>query len=311
MSKSKAVIHRLLRDQIEGIWGRGETELVDANYASDIRDHMPVPGQPTGREALKDVVQDFRAGIPDLRIKLHATLAAGDAGVDVWTLTGTHGGPLLGKKASGRPIHMSGIDMIAAANGRITDLWHVEEMALLIAQIDESPITFGAPSDAYPDNAEIPSPQAQPGENATVPGEADFSALERRNLAIARRHIEEIWAGGRSELCWEMYHPDVVDHNMAPGQRPGIEGIVDVLQWLRESVPDLAMEIQTYVIDGDLFADRWIMRGTHTGAPLMDVPASGKRFTINGMDVGRIDEDGLITEIWHAEEFHQLLLQVR
>jgi len=311
MSEGKAVIHRLLRDQIEGIWGRGETALVDANYVSDIRDHMPVPGQPTGRAALKDVVADFRRGIPDLRMELHATLAAGDAGVDVWTLTGTHGGPLLGKEASGRPIHMSGIDMIAAADGRITDLWHVEEMALLIAQIDESPIAFGTPSNAYPDSAGALVSNAQPGENATVPGEADFSALERRNLAIARRHIEEIWAGGRSELCWKMYHPDVVDHNMAPGQRPGIEGIVDVLQWLRESVPDLAMEIQTYVIDGDLFADRWIMRGTHTGAPLMDVAASGKRFAINGMDVGRVDENGLITEIWHAEEFHQLLLQVR
>lgn len=310
MTTQKAETKRLLREQILKVWGSGKIKLVDTNYAIEITDHMPVPGQPSGREALKDVVHQFRAGIPDMEMDLRVTLAAGDFGVDVWTLKGTHGGVLLGKPATGRALEISGIDMIRTANGQITDLWHVEEMAVLIAQMDESPLEFGAPAapvanESWPQQSEV-----SPGANAIVPGEAGFSALEKRNLAIARRHIEEIWAGGNAELCWEMYHPGVVDHNMAPDQKPGIEGIVDVLQWLRESVLDLAMQIECYVIDGDMFADRWIMQGTHTGAPLMGVPARGKSFTINGMDVGRIDEDGLITDIWHAEEFHQLLHQV-
>jgi len=42
----------------------------------------------------------------------------------------------------------------------------------------------------------------------------------------------------------------------------------------------------------------------------MGVKASGKAFRINGMDVARIDDEGLITDIWHAEEFHQLLQQI-
>lgn len=310
MSTEKTSIRRLLRDQIERIWGQGEIALVDDNYSAKVRDHMPVPGQPSGREALKDVVQEFREGIPDLHMGLHATLAAGDMGVDVWTLTGTHGGKLLGEPPSGRPIAMSGIDMIRVDEGRITDLWHVEEMTQLIAQIEGDAPDIGAPPAISAAPAAAPQ-KRPPGEGAYVPGEAQFTARERRNLAIARRHIEEIWAGGRAELCWEMYHPDVIDHNMAPAQKPGIPGIVDVLHWLRASVPDLAMQIECYVIDGDLVADRWVMSGTHTGAPLMGIAASGKAFTINGMDVARINEAGLITEIWHAEEFHQLLAQVR
>ncbi|MEE4155232.1 MAG: ester cyclase [Erythrobacter sp.] len=306
----KADIRRLLSDQIERIWGAGDVSLVDANYSATVRDHMPVPGQPSGREALKDVVREFRAGIPDLSMELHATLVAGDMGVDVWSLTGSHGSALLGRPASGRRIDISGIDMIRVNEGRITDLWHVEEMAQLIAQIDGQEPVIGAPPEAVPAALPLPATRS-PGEGAYVPGQDSFSERERRNLAIARLHIEEIWAGGRAELCWELYHPEVIDHNKAPGQKPGIAGIVDVLQWLRASVPDLAMEIQCYVIDGDLVADRWIMTGTHTGAPLMGTSASAKRFTINGMDVARIDEDGLITEIWHAEEFHQLLAQVR
>lgn len=307
---SDETVHRLLCEQIEELWGRGRLDLVDSNYATNVTDHIPVAGQAVGRTAMKQVVADFRAGIPDLRMTLHKTLAAGGYGTDVWTLQGTHGGPLLGREASGAAVEIGGIDMVRVEDGRIADLWHVEEMAQLGAQIGAADIAFGAPADAAAVPAASTAEDYQPGSTAIVPGEEQFTELEHRNLAIARRHIEEIWARGRSELCWEMYHPDAVDHNPAPGQRPGISGIVDVLGWLREAVPDLRMQIQCYVIDGDWIADRWVMTGTHTGSPLMGHPAQGKSFRINGMDVAHLDADGLITDIWHVEEFGSLLQQV-
>ena len=301
----------LLKDQIEKLWGEGDLDLVDANYRKDVVDHMPIEGQEPGLEALKDVVSQFRTAIPDLDMKLHHVLAAGDYGVDVWTLSGTHGGEMLGQPATGNPISFSGIDMVRVTNGQICELWHVEELAHFSQQIGASSEGFGAPTSA----ATIPPPSVEseylPGANAMVPGQEDFTAKEQRNLGIARRHIEEIWAKGRSSLCWELYHPDAIDHNPAPGQRPGIDGIIDVLGWLREAVPDLRMEIQCYVIDGDWIADRWVMTGTHTGAALMGIEARGKSFRINGMDVARLDEAGLITDIWHCEEFAQLMAMVR
>ena len=307
---SRDVIHRLLKEQICDLWGAGNTALVDSNYADTVVDHMPVPGQPQGKAALKQVVTEFRAAIPDLAMVLHKTLAAGDHGVDVWTLSGTHKGALGDQPASGAQVAFSGIDMVRVAGGQIIDIWHVEEMAQFAQQTGMLSGGFGAPMDS----AAVPPPTESaaydPGASAIVPGEADFTERERRNLAIARRHIEEIWARGRSELCWELYHPDAIDHNPAPGQRPGIPGIIDVLGWLREAVPDLRMAIQCYVIDGDWIADRWVMTGTHSGAPLMDIAARGRRFRINGMDVARLDDEGRITDIWHCEEFASLVAQV-
>ncbi len=297
-----ALTRRLLREQIEDIWGRGRVELVDTNYAVDIVDHMPIPGQPTGRDALKGVVAQFRVEIADLAMNLHHVLAAGDHGVDVWTLTGR--GP------GGTPVRFSGIDMVRVAGGRISEMWHVEELAHYAMQIGASSGDFGAPTHEGAFAAPTLAAEYDPGASAIVPGEELFGRREHRNLAMARRHIEQVWARGQAELAHEVFHPDVVDHNPAPGQRPGIAGIVDVLGWLREAVPDLRMQIQCYVIDGDWIADRWIMTGTHTGAPLMGVPARGRGFRINGMDVARLDDAGLITDIWHCEEFAQLVQQV-
>lgn len=96
----------------------------------------------------------------------------------------------------------------------------------------------------------------------------------------------------------------------APGQRPGVDGILDVLGWLREAAPDLRMSINAYLVEGDLAADRWTMTGTHTGAPLMGMAAKGRPFRINGMDVIHVDHDGLIDWVFHVEEFAQLRAQI-
>lgn len=304
-----ANIKRLLREQIEQIWGRGQIDLVDANYAEHVTDHMPVPGQPNGRVALKDIVTAFRTTIPDLQMHLHHVMAAGDFGVDIWSARGHVRADEAGVASEGAPVHFSGIDMVRVADGRITDLWHVEEMAQLDAQMGHASGAFGTPQ--HPVDAIRPEPDIRhPGARALVPGETGFTPKEHRNLAIARRHIEEIWAKGRFELCDELYHPGVIDHNPAPGQKPGIPGIIDVLLWLREAVPDLAMEIQCYIIEDDWIADRWVMTGTHTGAPLMGIAATGGTFRIDGMDVARLDSEGRITNIWHCEDFRSLISQI-
>ncbi|MEM1103227.1 MAG: ester cyclase [Pseudomonadota bacterium] len=124
--------------------------------------------------------------------------------------------------------------------------------------------------------------------------------------ARGRMHIEEMWGAGREDLASTLYADDVRDHNPAPDQRPGLAGILDVLRWLREAVPDLSMRVDQYVVDPPYIADRWTMTGTHTGAPLMGVPASGRAFRISGMDVSKFGVDGKITDIWHVEEFWRL-----
>jgi predicted ester cyclase len=311
MADPRESIRSLLRAQIEDIWGAGRTGLVARNYAENVVDHMPGPGQPGGRDALAEVVTAFRAGIPDLAMELHATLVAGDFGVDVWTLTGTHSGPLLGHAGSGKAIAIAGIDMVRVEDGRISELWHVEEMGLLMQQIGAEEFAFGAPLGSPESLAQpVRADHRRPAAAAHVPGEADFTPRERRNFAIARRHIGELWGAGRTELAEALFHPAIIDHNPAPGQRPGIPGILDVLHWLREAVPDLALTVEAFVVEGDLVCDRWTMTGTHTGAPLMGIEPRGKRFAINGMDVVRIDAAGLITDVWHAEEFAQLRAQI-
>lgn len=298
---------RLLVDQIDGLWNRGELALVARNYAPDCVDHMPVPSQAPGLSGMEQVVREFRTAMPDLRMELHGAIANGDFGCDWWTLTGTNTGPLFGRPPTGARVEMSGIDMIRVADGRVAELWHVEEMLQFEAQLGVAAETFGAPS---PDYAPAETGPYDPGADALAPDPATLSERERLTLAVAREHIERIWAQGDEDAARRLYAPEVVDRNPAPGQRAGVDGILDVLGWLRESVPDLRMRIDAYIVEGEWAADRWTMTGTHAGAPLMDLPARGRRFQIHGMDVVRVRDDGLIDQVFHVEEFASLRAQI-
>ena len=126
----------LLRLQIEELWGQGRTELVHQIYAPDVTDHMPLPDQAGGLDALAEVVERFHAAIPDMKIEVHGIVADGDRASDFWTLTGTHSGTeLMGVPASGRALRFSGLDWIKQSGGLITDIWHVEELALMEDQL--------------------------------------------------------------------------------------------------------------------------------------------------------------------------------
>lgn len=133
-------IHAMLQRQIVDLWSHGRLEIVDAMYAETCTDHMPVPGQASGRPGLRQAVQMFRAALPDLDLRLVRTLAQGTPaagwGVDVWQLTGTHSGaPLFGLPASGRAVAFAGIDWLRIAGGQVRELWHIEDMAAMADQL--------------------------------------------------------------------------------------------------------------------------------------------------------------------------------
>jgi len=293
---SKAVA-ALLHAQIDRVWGRGEVALVDANYADTVVDHMPVAGQPTGREAMKDVVRAFRTAMPDLYMELHSVLTCGDRGVDRWTLTGTHTGSLFGVAPTGRRVSISGIDMVRVAQARIVELWHVEEMLPFAAQLGVE-----LPADT--------TPRTVTASDYWLPDPAALSPVELRNLALARRHMEGVWVAGNAAPMAELYADDIVDLNPGPGQPPGVAGIAAALHYLRAGAPDLRLHMAAYLPSGDHVADRWTMSGTHTGAPLFGIAATGRRFDIAGMDIARFRADGRIDAIAHVEEFARLRAQI-
>jgi steroid delta-isomerase-like uncharacterized protein len=123
---------------------------------------------------------------------------------------------------------------------------------------------------------------------------------------------EEVLAGiyeaintGNVGLLEKFVAPDYIEHS------EGFQGVAPFQQQVtafRAAFPDLHVNIDDLLTDGDRFASRTTVTGTHTG-DLMGMPATGKRISVEAVDIGRI-ENGQAKERWGGLNMYAMLTQL-
>jgi steroid delta-isomerase-like uncharacterized protein len=129
----------LLKRYYEEVWGKGDHGVEAALVAPDLVDHMPMPGQPQGIEGHRQTLDMIVGAFPDRKFSYHDFIAEGDKVVGHWTMAATHAGALMGLPASGKPVKMSGIDITRWRNGKLVEMWHIEDIMTMMQQIGAIP----------------------------------------------------------------------------------------------------------------------------------------------------------------------------
>lgn len=136
-----------------------------------------------------------------------------------------------------------------------------------------------------------------------------------RNKDIVRAHFEALATGDYQAL--DRLH-DVSGRNHAPapfdlsewppdGRPFGPAEVRATFAWLRGGAPDLAVEIEALIAEGDQ-VDAWVrMTGTQT-TPMGPVPATGRSTDVRHVHRFRIRE-GRIVEHWAVRDDLRLMLQ--
>jgi steroid delta-isomerase-like uncharacterized protein len=106
----------------------------------------------------------------------------------------------------------------------------------------------------------------------------------------------------------EVMAPDVVDHDHADGQAPGVEGIKDYWRELFESFPDCQLDVDVFLADEEYVTLVYRMSGTHLGK-YMGHPPTGKRFEVRSLQVGKF-ANGLMVERWGSTDVLGILTQL-
>jgi predicted ester cyclase len=121
--------------------------------------------------------------------------------------------------------------------------------------------------------------------------------------AVVGRFYEEVVNQKHMEVLQEVFDPKMVGHEL--------EQVVPVVKDtdLFAAFPDLHIKADRWAIDGDLVTALVTVSGTHTGADLAGVPASGKPVTWSQVDLWRI-QDGKIAEVWHNFATADILQQI-
>lgn len=129
------------------------------------------------------------------------------------------------------------------------------------------------------------------------------------NTAInATKRFGEIVNTGELDAFPEVVADGCVDNDPAPGQGAGPEGFKAFFTDMRSAFPDMKVEPQTMVSEGDKVAFAYTLTATHDGE-FMGIAATGKPIEIRGMQIGRF-EDGKMVERWGSSDELGILKQI-
>ena len=130
-------------------------------------------------------------------------------------------------------------------------------------------------------------------------------------LEVARQWFEQVWNQGSEEAISRLMAADARFHGLpTPDGAPivGPEAFKPFFRRFRQAFPDIRIEVQHSVVEGEMVALHCRVTGSHRGESL-GIAASGNTLDIDGMAMARI-RDGQIQEAWNCFDFLKLYGQV-
>jgi predicted ester cyclase len=132
-----------------------------------------------------------------------------------------------------------------------------------------------------------------------------------QNKVIFRRVIDEVWNKGQLDAADELFTADHTSPS-APGLPAGPAGVKAIAGMFLGAFPDLKVDIEIEVSEGNLVGGRLRQRGTHTGAlesPTGPIAATGKPVDFTEVALLRV-ADGKVAESWYWTDMVSLLTQI-
>jgi steroid delta-isomerase-like uncharacterized protein len=128
-------------------------------------------------------------------------------------------------------------------------------------------------------------------------------------VAVAREFVKTVFNGHDAERAREYFTSDVLWHGGSLGTVTGVDTIVPILGAFIGAMEDIRAEVQDVVASDDLVAVRLVVSATHTGN-LLGIPATGRRFQWDAVDIYRVTDQGKISEQWAFEDMAAIISQL-
>lgn len=126
---------KIAEDYANTIWNQKEISTIDRLVHKDVLIHSLL-GDFRGAQAMKEVVESWLKGFPDLSVKNELIISENDLVSIQWSAKGTHAGEFKGKKPRGKSVFYSGVTVYRIKNGQIIEYWAYLDMQHLFSQIE-------------------------------------------------------------------------------------------------------------------------------------------------------------------------------
>jgi steroid delta-isomerase-like uncharacterized protein len=120
-----------------GVFNAKDVDLWDGFVAQDAVNHAPLMGPTPGIEGFKQRGQAIITGFPDCVCEVADVFADGEKLVFRWVLEGHQNGPFMGREASGKFVHMEGINIEYVRDGMVREHWSFPNLFEVVHQLQD------------------------------------------------------------------------------------------------------------------------------------------------------------------------------
>lgn len=134
-------------------------------------------------------------------------------------------------------------------------------------------------------------------------------SLQELNKLIARRFLK-IWNAGGEPLVDDLAAPDILfSYSRLQEPMRGASLLKQVLAQTHDTFPDMRIEAEQVIAEGDKVVVYWTYLATHLNNVLFGVAPSGKRVEVSGVTLYRIVNQKVVEEIGLSDTM-SLMLQL-
>ncbi len=128
--QNKALVQRWF----EEVWNKRRAAAIDEMLSAEAIVHGLDPA-PAGNDRFKQFHAAFCNGLPDLSVRIEASVAEGDLVAVRWSVLGTHRGDGLGFPATGKRTHFTGMSFFKVKGGKFVEGWNNFDQLGMLQQV--------------------------------------------------------------------------------------------------------------------------------------------------------------------------------
>ena len=118
--------------------------------------------------------------------------------------------------------------------------------------------------------------------------------MTREDIAAMCERQLQAWNAHDAAAVAAFFAQDATLHDAGGETARGREAIEARTRMYLEAFPDLRLDIQSIEVDGNTCTMEWKASGTNSGS-LAGMPPTNKSVVIEGCDVGKVRDDGLVS----------------
>jgi len=131
IAENKQVVRRMFEEAIND----RDPQLGEQLLAPEFRDHDPVPGEPTGPQAGRHIVEFLHRAYGSPQFAFDILIGEGDLVAGRWTLEAVDAYGTGGRPATGKPFTETGMAIFRVSDGRIAERWAVVDRLGVLRQL--------------------------------------------------------------------------------------------------------------------------------------------------------------------------------